>query len=96
MRSAKSTHASQCFFWTRMAALLLANNAHVNARDGRFRATPLHLALSKSYEDLVELLLSHGADAEAEDIHGVTPFYFAKAKGYEYALRLMRKYDGGE
>lgn len=44
----------------------------VNARDGQ-GMTPLHIASSKGYEDVILLLLKFGADVKASSSSGTTP-----------------------
>jgi ankyrin repeat protein len=57
--------------------LLLSANADVNMRSGVFSLiTPLHLAIEKGNVYLVALLLSKGANVDAE-VFGLTPFYHA-------------------
>ncbi|EEQ97568.1 serine/threonine-protein kinase ripk4, putative, partial [Perkinsus marinus ATCC 50983] len=54
-------------------ALLLSYSAcinEVNPVDGR---TPLHAAAEVAAIDVVEILLRHGADVHARDVHGKTP-----------------------
>jgi hypothetical protein len=39
------------------------------------KQTPLHLAMKGDWFQLARILLDHGADANAEDIHGTTPLH---------------------
>lgn len=39
--------------------------------------TPLHLAASKNYKDIIKILLKHGADPNQKDILGNTPLHLA-------------------
>ena len=57
-----------------IARLLLEPGVDVNARD-EDQATPLHIASNWGLADLVEVLLDHGARADAEDIWGNTPLH---------------------
>jgi ankyrin repeat protein len=45
----------------------------VNALDEN-HTTPLHLASSYGLLDIAQLLLDHGATANAENVYGQTPF----------------------
>lgn len=51
--------------------LLLWYGAYINAKDVRYQ-TPLHLASSHCYLDMVKLLLSNNADISIEDKNGKT------------------------
>ncbi|KAJ5369238.1 uncharacterized protein N7496_008998 [Penicillium cataractarum] len=50
--------------------LLLRRGANINATDMKFR-TPLHLAGIEGKDDILKLLLDHGADPEARDDEGL-------------------------
>lgn len=55
-----------------LAAYLIEHGADVNAQSkGRF--TPLHLAAHQANEQMIRLLLTHGARADLKDSHGRTP-----------------------
>ena len=56
---------------------LLASGAKPNVEEGFSRDTPLHVALSQGARDMVELLLAHGANVNAQNDHGNTPLYSA-------------------
>ena len=45
----------------------------VNATDGNYSFTPLHLAYIYGHTQIAEYLIKHGADANAVDINGHTP-----------------------
>ena len=54
--------------------LLLKNGSEVNGR-GMYHETPLHLAIRWAQFMLVGALLEHGADSNAENYEGKTPFH---------------------
>jgi ankyrin repeat protein len=56
----------------------------------------LHWAALNGPKDLAELLLAHGADVNAQDITGATPFHAAMAWGHEEAAELLRQHGGRE
>jgi len=68
----------------KLAKLLLDHGADVNSKSDRlirgprrplpYNQTPLHVAVRKRHEKMVEFLLQHGADREAKDSTGATPF----------------------
>lgn len=61
-----------------VAALLLANGADVNARNTNAGDTPLTLALqSYQHKEMLELLLTHGAEVNVLLSNGVTPLRHA-------------------
>lgn len=65
-----------------IASLLLEHSAQVDAQDVEGN-TPLSNAVfnSKGQGDLIELLLSHGADMNLKNKHGVSPLDLAKSIG---------------
>jgi serine/threonine-protein phosphatase 6 regulatory ankyrin repeat subunit B len=65
----------------RCAELLLDAGADLDARAPRSRSTALHVAAASSAEDLVELLLVRGAEANARDRGGATPLHRAASAG---------------
>jgi len=52
---------------------LIGEGADVNVREKGKRWSPLHFAASEQKLDLVEALISKGAQVDAEDIYGNTP-----------------------
>jgi ankyrin repeat protein len=58
--------------------LLLVAGADVNARMEYVGTTPLHQAVKNTDMPLVRVLLAHGADRAARDVHGQTPWDIAR------------------
>ena len=56
---------------------LLDSGADVNAKGGRDEVTPLHLAVMLQNEECVAVFVSSGADVNAQDRNGRTPFHWA-------------------
>lgn len=50
---------------------------------------PLHVAAMRGWDELVELLLAHGADPEQRDAAGRRPLDWARLNGHEAAARLL-------
>lgn len=77
--------------------LLLGHNANINARlqASSNAETPLHLAVSAILPrpDLVTLLISAGADVNAQTADGKTPLHLAAERGREIIFRLL--YEAG-
>jgi ankyrin repeat protein len=76
-----------------IARLLLEHEAPVNARQGRgsLGFTPLMEAAFNGQVDMVETLLTHGADPGLQDDHGQTAADHARAQGHAtLAERLGR------
>ena len=71
--------------------LLLGQGVEVN-RLVKDKQTPLHLAMRSNWFKLALILLDHGADANAEDIHGWTPLHLLSASQIrdDEALNLVR------
>ncbi len=57
--------------------------------DNRSRMTPLHLAVRTQKEDVVKLLLSHKANANATNIYGHTPLFDAARLNTKPALTSL-------
>ena len=71
--------------------LLLGQGAEMK-RLVKDKQTPLHLAMRSNWFMLALILLDHGADANAEDIHGWTPLLLLSASRIrdDQALDLVR------
>jgi len=68
--------------------LLLAAGASATQAYGESRSTSLHLACKKRAHAICELLLEHGADANAKDVGNSTPLH--EAVGSNEAKSLIR------
>ena len=64
-----------------IAAHLIEQGADVEAVGERQRARALHLAAELADIDLIEVLLTHGADVDARDADGRTPLIIASEWG---------------
>jgi ankyrin repeat protein len=58
--------------------------------------TPLHSAAEEGHKDLVELLITKGANVNAKDEDGVTPLQYAKIEGHTGIVELLRKHGAKE
>jgi ankyrin repeat protein len=70
-------HAASYSDHQEVAAVLLAYRADVNASADGW--TPLHQAAESGSPELVELLLSNGADTKVKSKGGLTPLTLAKS-----------------
>jgi len=75
-------HLAALYGREKIAELLLANKADVNARASSGR-TPLHMAALVGHKDLVELLLANNAEVNAFARNGDTPLHLAAAWGHK-------------
>jgi ankyrin repeat protein len=73
-----------------VAKLLLDEGANIEAGDSS-AATALHYAAERGYKDVVELLISHGADVSARRTYpaGDTPLHGAARAEHENIVRLL-------
>jgi ankyrin repeat protein len=55
--------------------------------------TPLHIAVSKGYLDMCQMLLDHKADVRAHDNSGNTPLHLAASKDHLEIARILLKYN---
>ena len=72
-----------------IAERLLAAGAQVDKPTGRSRVTPLGFAVARAHSDVARLLLLHGADPNASNASGDSPFFEAAASGTPELLGLM-------
>ena len=70
------------FFW------FLFSSADINARDN-FKWTALHHACHSGQIDLVQLLLEHGAEMDAQTINGGTPLMRAIESSRESVVEFL-------
>jgi len=71
-----------------IAKKLLNAEADINIRNTAEESTPLHGACYDCLEDVVELLLSRGADVYAKDRRGRTPLDMCKGKNSESEIKI--------
>ncbi len=80
--------------------LLLKNNAEATNADNKFEFTPLHLfAMNYSGDDLndiIALLVQHGADINAKNSEGGTPLDVARELGNAVAVSALVEAGAGE
>lgn len=71
-------HLAAANAYKKMAELLLASKADVNAKDNN-GGTPLHQAATAEGQrvDVLEMLIAHQADVDAADTNGLTPLHYA-------------------
>jgi|GEM_PF-5877967 len=76
---------------TKVAEILLAHGADVNAIDGKSKLTPLHRAATYAPREFVALLLAHKADPNAKSWDGRTPKDFAVERRDNEIIRLFER-----
>jgi ankyrin repeat protein len=72
----------------RMAELLLANKAEIDARNENGE-TPLFEAAYRGHKEVVELLLSNHAEIDARNYDGETPLYRAVGQRHKDIVELL-------
>ncbi|CAN6551831.1 unnamed protein product [Malus baccata var. baccata] len=76
-----------------VAKSLIELGANVNAyRPGRHAGTPLHHAAKRGLENVVNLLLSHGANALIMNDDCQSPLDIARAKGHTNVVRAIERH----
>jgi ankyrin repeat protein len=71
---------------------LLDSGGDVNVRDSsteRLQYTPLHWAAYYDHQEIAELLISRGADLDAQDPWDSTPLYLAAEQGHIEIVELL-------
>ena len=79
----------------KVRTLLRANPDLVFSKDDDGE-TPLTLAAYEGHKDMVEFLLVHKAEVNAEDIKGQTPLHQAAKYGHKDVVKLLRQHGGHE
>ncbi|HKK13728.1 MAG TPA: ankyrin repeat domain-containing protein [Gammaproteobacteria bacterium] len=74
---------------TRMVSSLLRTGANVDERNMEGK-TPLMAAAELGFEDIVAILIDHGADRDATDSYGETAYEFAARNGHESVCQMLR------
>ena len=74
-------------------ALLASRRTAIDARDENGQ-TALHHAALQGYDDVVRLLLGHGANVRVTDEAGHTPDALARAKGHRAVAEMLRTAGG--
>lgn len=65
------------------------HGADIEAQSERTKDTPLSLACSGGRYEVVELILSHGANKEHRNVSDYTPLSLAASGGYVNIIRLL-------
>ena len=69
--------------------ILVHFSANVNTKEN-WNWTPLHTAVYHG-EQMVNLLVSHGADVKAKDGSFRTPLWYAKEEGHSEIVEILTK-----
>lgn len=95
LQFARIWEAVECGGLDRVRTLLRENPECVNARDDE-GCTPLHYPFRDTQhgEEIIELLIEHGADTSARDNAGRTPVDQMLHKGRRDLAEVLRRYGG--
>lgn len=74
-----------------LAQVLLAMSAQVEDRGQKNDCTPLMEASSAGHIEIIELLIRHGADVNAQSSTGNTPLMYACAGGHVEAVKVSSR-----
>ena len=72
-----------------IAKSLVVEHGHVDSRDFYDDLTPLHVASSYGYIEVVRILVEQGADMTAQDNHQRTPLHAASGEGRVDVARFL-------
>lgn len=73
---------------------LIGENPNLLEAPDREGKTPLHYAAAKGHLNVVEFLVSKGANVNARNSSGVTPLYLAKGFGRKEVVEFLTKHGG--
>ena len=76
---------------TDIGGLLLAHSSNVNEVEPNTKCTALHYSAIKGQNNLVEALLSWGADVDQQDYFGSTPLHAACQEGHLLCVFTLLK-----
>ena len=83
-------HLAAFFGHAKVAELLIARSADVNARSRNGNGnTPLHAALAGNHKFVAALFIGHGADVNAADAQGWRPLHLAAANNNLDAMEAL-------
>jgi len=88
---AKPLHFAARLGHVKVAEVLLAHGADINAPEGESKLTPLHRAASYGRSQVVALLLAHNADGRAKSWDGKIPLDFARESREQETIRLLKE-----
>jgi len=77
------------------AALLIEYGAHLNLVDDAYRSTPLGLAARWRQAEMVQYLLTRGADPNKAGASWSSPLQWARRKGYQEIEEILLKAGAG-
>ena len=73
----------------KLITLLHRRGANINDIDSHESWTPLMFAAAEGYSDVVQYLLSNGANPKAEDVDGETAATFARQRGFAEVAAII-------
>ena len=76
-----------------LVQVLLAMNANVEDRGSKGDCTPLMEAASGGFIDIVQLLLQHGANINAQSSSGNTALHYACCSGYDGVVQVLIQHN---
>ena len=86
-------YAACCGMHDAVKFLIVKHSQDINARGFSRKETPLHVASRNGLADIAQLLLEHGADANAQDDFECTPLYLASRNGFVEVARVLLEHD---
>ncbi len=91
-RATSLHYAVFCGMYDIATFLIIERSQDVNARGFDKKETPLHVASRHGHVGIAQLLLKHGADAEAQDYDKCTPLLLASKREYVEVARVLLEY----
>lgn len=74
-------------------SMVLAKNDHVAAKDSEGMGL-LHWSADRGWNELIEILLEHGADVNLQDNDGQTPLHYAASCGHLKVVNALLQGNG--
>ncbi|XP_052798670.1 uncharacterized protein LOC128230442 [Mya arenaria] len=73
--------------------LLIDHNSPLDAKGGKFKRSPLHIAADLGMDRIVAKILIKGANVKIKDHRGHYPIFLAAIRGHFKTVRVLLKHD---
>ncbi|XP_052797548.1 uncharacterized protein LOC128229769 [Mya arenaria] len=86
-------HKAVIYKHAHIIRLLIDYNSPLDEKGGKFKRSPLHIAADLGLGEIVERILSKGANVKIKDHRGHYPIFLAAIRGHLETVRVLLKHD---